>query len=90
MSQKVASEYIAYILLELAVDKLKGTGIYVIESMISEQVLIIIPSQDLEIIMQHRQSRGSGRRMIFFGMAAVNSAFAMPQDVNLMIVSRVP
>jgi hypothetical protein len=55
--QKVASEYIAYMMLELTVDKLKGTGIYVIESMISEQALIIIPSQDLETIMQHRQSR---------------------------------
>jgi len=43
MSQKVASEYKAYMLLELTVDKLKGTGVYVIESMISEQALIIIP-----------------------------------------------
>jgi hypothetical protein len=89
MSQKVASEYIAYMMLELTVDKVKGTEIYVIESMLSKQALIIIPSQDLEAIMHHRQSRGSGRRMIF-GMAAVNSAFAMPQYVNLMIVLRVP
>lgn len=65
MSQKVASEYKAYMLLELTVDKLKGTGVYVIESMICEQALIIIPSQDLETIMQHRQSRG---------MVAVNTS----------------
>lgn len=73
MSQKVASEYKAYMLLELTVDKLEGTGIYVIDSMISEQALIIIPSQDLETIMQHRQSRGISGRMIF-GMAAVNTS----------------
>jgi len=62
MSQKVASEYIAYMLLELTVDKLKWVEIYVIESMISDQALIIIPSQDLETIMKHRQSRAVGGR----------------------------